>query len=208
MIDYPACNARECWYKGNTDRLNEYADSTPVVINAEVSHTFDTSDSAPMVIYLCDVCINIEDLGFNRECQLCHRRMFDQWITLKDNKQYCRLCLDEEDFGEDLYACMTKVSIEEGVIASRKKGCVKAMQIRAHLEKQVTVCIARREREKQEKGRKREERQARITQLLQEWVPALSDRAAQRATKRLARERDPPKIDSGEAFVAWLASTD
>lgn len=206
MIEYPVCNEGECWYKGNTDRLNEYCHSVPVVISADKDTRFDIDESPPMTIQLCDVCYENMDLGFGKECQICHSVMYDKWITLEGGKaQYCRLCLDEEEFDSYLLECLEDMTPEELAAATRERG-EKALLIRTHLEKRVQEVLARIKKEREDKKRKRKEGEAKTAHLLQKWVPALTEECATRVTKRFAKGKEPPEIDSAGQFVEWLCS--
>jgi hypothetical protein len=101
MIEYPSCSCIDtCWYKGNTDRLNEYGgNSIEYVVSREkgrISCYDICEDYRPESFTLCDVCVDNNDLGINVGCTQCGKKMYDSWIII-DKAHYCRYCITNDE---------------------------------------------------------------------------------------------------------------
>ena len=97
MFEYADCDDDDCWYKNNTDRLNEYEKSYKVRDNYEE----DT-------IKLCDVCI--ESPEYNRKCSVCKKFMKGDWVVLDKERlkldetlRACFECVRDDDICEYIF---------------------------------------------------------------------------------------------------------
>lgn len=109
-LEYPNCDAYECWYKGNMDRINEYKETTELIYNYSYidKWSYDLSDySTPNIILLCDVCYQ-NNGSFYNHCSLCNRIMVDRWLTTSSGSHFCRFCISEKSIFESLNIKETK----------------------------------------------------------------------------------------------------
>lgn len=99
MSEFPTCNARECWYKKNPNKLDNFKKSTIYVHNGDVCDvTYKLDDYVgPTTLILCDA----DKPKVVGRCSLCKRKMIDEWI-FENNQHICELCIDEEDILEEL----------------------------------------------------------------------------------------------------------
>jgi len=102
-IDYGNCNAYECWYARNKDRLNEYCEDDDVNCVSNVDYTdaglrydginIGKDPYGPWSFTLCEVCYANSSFKNHGKCSVCGYVMLDKGLTIGDDV-YCRNCMD------------------------------------------------------------------------------------------------------------------
>jgi hypothetical protein len=206
-IEYPKCDNFNCWYGHNTDRLNDYEQSYPLIINTcpYLYKTYDTEGKLPYTIQLCDVCRDNQYLGCEIDCALCNKTMFDEWVLI-DNKHYCRHCLHEdmwEDFMTEEDGNRLSTISDEKIAEATHKETAKHNKLIISLMKKVIVhIIEEKKKRKEAKLKQRYENDMKKTNLSKKYIPELSDEMI----VQLIRKTNPisQEIENADEFIEWL----
>lgn len=224
-IEYPLCDDEECWYKGNTDRLNEAGSSSKYWINYQKSIYSDAKSSVydwpgeeGEYFYLCDVCDDNAHYD-TYDCAICKRTMVNVWIR-SDNLHYCCDCIHEDALQEVLDDSpsfkLTLASPKYKTVGGPIKTIdawyiIRETQTSAarpgspwydYLKEAIRICTLEREAEEEKTKKRKRVVFEKNGKILKRWIPALTDEERERLLKRFKTEL--PKCENAFDFVEAL----
>ena len=207
-IDYGNCDFEGCWYKGNSDRLNEYAASEDVIC---ISNAGDRTwyqglnvwdgDTPPFRFTVCDVCWdNDTELLPQGECSWCFGQMMDKGLSI-NSEMYCRLCLDMDKIRDIVENCtfarnLTGATIEWDDIEwenlrDAKEDALIYRALCAGMKERGEDRASKAEQRKKKRGKNKRE----AVEGIRAVSPGVSSDTCKRIRKILDLEKPPESLD-------------
>lgn len=202
------CEAEDCWFDGNLDRLNEY-DDAEYICNAgtidELGHDIATQTDPPVMFTLCHACWANCRLRKQGTCSECGRTMLDAGIQWSGN-WFCRYCLDEEDivhlinYGNAKDCACLGIPKSSGPLHSCDENPRDLSwedyrdRTNPELSELLEIGLAWRKHRRAKFHVRKRKRKEKVAQELTKLVPGLSEDTGMEVVKRLKLDKAPETV--------------